>query len=822
MQMYIIELLLFCFAFFILYKILTRKNLYIQLMKCIKLVRRGRCSKATSNLEELMKAVAEGAPDNEIKIYEPLIQISLGKCYLQKFNTVQDYQILQKSIDLLESSINDIPKVKYADIYFNGLIDLGTAYYQRSLNIDTAKNLYKSIYYLNESLKLTPKSDMKNVTIINYQLGLCYLKLSDLSNKKENLKLSFERFSDVFNIRSFKNSLFYYINNASMKAGSVLIKLADIEEHDKNIGLAAEYLKKAEAFYMKKLKRVVNNKGSAIYPLILSNLGYCYFELAKTIDTAANLEMAENLLIEAAGFTNEKKFLSLQKEIANNLTEICLLMGQPERYSPNKSAEGNNYLSKLKQLVESGKVREEARFYSNQGDVLFLAGNYQKAEECYSKSLKIAGDNEKPYGKSYFNACYRIGCCLNELGQFEKALEYLEMAENISPDNKKIYLIKGNSLLELEKYHKAIDSYDKALELDDKYAEALNQKGNTLFCLVGIEGLGRLEEAIICYKNAIRYLPGMIYSYIGAAQALGKLGRFEEALNYYNQAIEINPGRADIYCDKAEMLFEIGYSEAGDVSSGRFREALQCCSRAVELEPDLLYARYIKGNVFKKMERYREAIEEYSKVLQHWPENKECRNEIAHTYFMLGDFENALYHCNLIIGQDPENIGAYIGKGSILDCLGKKQEALKSYFRVLELKPDYTGVYGNIIRAFLKLGKTEEAMKFINTALNVVPDYFELYFHKGYVHFYIDEIEMAMECFEKAIELNPDYADSYIGKASILIAQGEYKSAIEFADIAIRLDPENRYAYYIKGQALDFMEEHEKARECYKKAGEIR
>ena len=62
---------------------------------------------------------------------------------------------------------------------------------------------------------------------------------------------------------------------------------------------------------------------------------------------------------------------------------------------------------------------------------------------------------------------------------------------------------KGNALSALGRKEEAIACYDRALEIEPRYAHAWNNKG------IALSALGRKEEAIACYDRALEIDPRM-------------------------------------------------------------------------------------------------------------------------------------------------------------------------------------------------------------------------------------------------------------------------------------------------------------------------
>lgn len=81
---------------------------------------------------------------------------------------------------------------------------------------------------------------------------------------------------------------------------------------------------------------------------------------------------------------------------------------------------------------------------------------------------------------------------------------------------------------------KAIQYYDRAIQLDPKDIDAYFYKG------IVLHGLKRYEEAVVAYDKVIQLDPNYpVYGNKG--DALRKLGRYEEAEEAYRKEDEVDP-----------------------------------------------------------------------------------------------------------------------------------------------------------------------------------------------------------------------------------------------------------------------------------------
>ena len=84
-------------------------------------------------------------------------------------------------------------------------------------------------------------------------------------------------------------------------------------------------------------------------------------------------------------------------------------------------------------------------------------------------------------------------------------------------------------------YREAIPHYDKAIQLDPRYADAYSNRG------LAYAELGQYERAIQDYNDAIRLKLGDALAHDSRGFAYAGLGHYERAIEDYNGALRINP-----------------------------------------------------------------------------------------------------------------------------------------------------------------------------------------------------------------------------------------------------------------------------------------
>jgi len=120
-------------------------------------------------------------------------------------------------------------------------------------------------------------------------------------------------------------------------------------------------------------------------------------------------------------------------------------------------------------------------------------------------------------------------------GNFQEAIDYLNIALEFDPDHIHALSNKGQALLGLGKPEEAMVWFDKALQVRPSYVHALNNKGNALL------GLDRPEEAMVWFDKALEVDPKYVYALNNKGLLLSMLEQYDEAIVWYDKALEVDP-----------------------------------------------------------------------------------------------------------------------------------------------------------------------------------------------------------------------------------------------------------------------------------------
>ncbi|MGD0179346.1 MAG: serine/threonine-protein kinase [Terriglobales bacterium] len=205
------------------------------------------------------------------------------------------------------------------------------------------------------------------------------------------------------------------------------------------------------------------------------------------------------------------------------------------------------------------------------------------------------------------------------------------------------------------------------------------------------------------------------------AASLKQLGRYEEAILCCEKALDIDPQCATSWYNKGLTLHALGRPE----------KALACYSTAVEIDPQFAAAWYFKGKALGSLGHYEEAVACFSKALEIDPRDAAAWYIKGYTLHALGRSEEAIACYSKALEIDPrdaqnsqefaENAPAWINKGDALKALGRTEEAIACYSKALEIDPRDAAAWYSKGIALKALGRTEEAIVCCSKALEIDP-----------------------------------------------------------------------------------------------------
>jgi len=260
-------------------------------------------------------------------------------------------------------------------------------------------------------------------------------------------------------------------------------------------------------------------------------------------------------------------------------------------------------------------------------------------------------------------------------GEHQRADEFLrealEAAAEIQDDGFEAECFNALALVKtsMGKIDEAIEAYKQAIRLAPKPILAWNNLGN--LCA----RLSRHDEAIAAFQKALECDGRDPVSWNGLAGVYLKQGNAEEAIDAYRKSIQYLPGFAQAWNGLADA-----YMAAGSIEDAR-----EAYHRAIELNGRLAAPWFGLGRMLKRQARHREAIEAYQAGLHLEPGYQSGWKELGSIYLRCEWFEDAARAFSKAIELDSLDGRSFKDLAVTFAVQGKYEEAVPLYRKSLEL-----------------------------------------------------------------------------------------------------------------------------------------
>ena len=158
-------------------------------------------------------------------------------------------------------------------------------------------------------------------------------------------------------------------------------------------------------------------------------------------------------------------------------------------------------------------------------------------------------------------------------GDYTDAVESFDKAIEINPQLTAAYNNRGVAYASMGNYNLALSDYNKVIILNPSYAPAYLNRGIAFF------NLGNYSQAMQDYNRAIRLDANYVEAYFQRGALNTFTGDYRKALDDFNKTIRLNPSRADAYRNRGDEYSRFGrqqdamkdYERAYVIDSQRYR-----------------------------------------------------------------------------------------------------------------------------------------------------------------------------------------------------------------------------------------------------------
>ena len=403
-------------------------------------------------------------------------------------------------------------------------------------------------------------------------------------------------------------------------------------------------------------------------------------------------------------------------------------------------SEYKDYLSTLKVPLLSTMKPFLPEIDAETFENLRAQGKYEELIKSIDSSIA-----KKDISKDELISLYRYKCDLlcTELHDFDEALSTANRIVSLYPEDKDPWNLLGFAYMYRKEYAKAIESYNKALEIDPQYEVALR---NLTYTYVQSQQYNEALETAekLNDPEKIKW-KGIVYQ---------KEKHYETAIENFKLYLKKDPGNTSV---RRSLI--VSYFMDYD-----YNNALKICNETVNLEPNNAEFWYLQGIMYARKLEYDQSISSLKKATE----------------------------------IEPENYFFWIELGKVYESNEMIEEAIKIYTQLIEKESTTGELWYSLGSAYKKTGEDDKsssalkkAIELLKNELDVEPLDFDKWNILGITYSEKGRFENAIEAHKKAIQINPDDGSSYRYLALIYEKMELRDKAIEHYESAIKLDPKN-------------------------------
>lgn len=242
-------------------------------------------------------------------------------------------------------------------------------------------------------------------------------------------------------------------------------------------------------------------------------------------------------------------------------------------------------------------------YYSLWSEASLLANDSKTALHALDTALSVLPDHVQLLQEKV-----RLQLILRQYMEGMATLDHLFL---IDPQNAYGYYLAGHIFIESGDTGRAVNSYQKAVDIDPELRQAWIQLGDVLSHM-------KNPICIRYYDNALRIDSSDIETRHNKAYALQMLGRIEEAIAQYRDNIS------------RDSSYELSYYNLGILYKNRdsLTQAIEMLSGSIALNPEEASTWYARGECHAKLKNKPAALEDFKKASALRPEETRYKKAI--------------------------------------------------------------------------------------------------------------------------------------------------------------------------------------------------
>jgi tetratricopeptide (TPR) repeat protein len=234
-------------------------------------------------------------------------------------------------------------------------------------------------------------------------------------------------------------------------------------------------------------------------------------------------------------------------------------------------------------------------------------------------------------------------------------------------------------------------------------------------------------------------------------------------------------------------------------------------TQSIKLDPTRTKSYNNRGNAFRQLGRFEEALRDYDKAVEVDPKNATALANKAGALGEMGKNDDALDVGNRAIEIDPNHPMAYLNRGSTAADQGRFEDAMMDFVRAIRIDPMFALAYCNRGTTQKVLGHLDDALTDLSSAIRIDPEFAEAYNGRGNVYKAMNKNAEALNDYNEAVRLRPSMTAAYMNRGLLFQGMGRLSEALDDFQYALMLAPDDSAVYLMVAEVAIQLNEYETA-----------
>jgi len=348
------------------------------------------------------------------------------------------------------------------------------------------------------------------------------------------------------------------------------------------------------------------------------------------------------------------------------------------------------------------------------------------------------------------------GLTLHNSGRTDEAAAIYLAILNVCPLDPDANHLLGLVRLGQGEADKAVELIEKAIEITPNNSVFWGNLG------VALRRSERIEEAIAAYQRALQLDPNSADAHFNLGKSLRLVGRELDAEERFVTAIKLHSSKPAPFLSLMNLYVE----------QRKLSEALVIGTKAISLCPANSELHMSLGAIYKRLQHFDKAVEHYRTAAALSPMNLDALCRVASTLLTRHQIEEGKQWLERAFKIDPNNIHVLNSLGLLYTTLGDTTNAIRVFKQAVTTNTTYATAFANYGSALKKQGALSEALESVRRSRKLEANSAESMVLEGGIQMSLGALEEAEKSFRNAIEIRGEYRDSHDG---ILMCQ-QYRS----------------------------------------------